>query len=208
MSAERITIGLTCHCEERSNEAIQSDANAMHPAPGSLPGACHRTARIRAGLLARNDGARSVRPEHASRRLLTPADWDKIRLVVFDVDGTLYSQQRLRLRLLRDMMVHAAKTRSLDVPLVIRAYRRIRERIAERDVVDFETALVAETAAATRLSATEIRAVVDEWIERGPLPYLARAFTRASPRCSQACGVRERSSVFSRTIPQQQNSMC
>jgi FMN phosphatase YigB (HAD superfamily) len=117
--------------------------------------------------------ARSARPECASPRLLAPADWDNIRLVVFDVDGTLYSQPRLRLRMARDMMVHVAKTRSLDVLLVISAYRRFRDRIAEREAPDFETALVAETAAATRRAATEIRAVVDEWIERRPLPYLA-----------------------------------
>jgi FMN phosphatase YigB (HAD superfamily) len=70
-------------------------------------------------------------------------------------------------------MVHVAKTRSLDVPLIVGAYRRIRERIAEREVTEFETALVAETAAATRLPATQIRAVVDEWIEHRPLPHLA-----------------------------------
>lgn len=103
----------------------------------------------------------------------SPADWDRIKLVVFDVDGTLYSQQRLRLRMLCDMMVQAARARSLDVPLVIRAYRRIRERIAEREVADFDIALVAETSAATRLSIEEVRAIVDEWIERRPLPYLA-----------------------------------
>jgi putative hydrolase of the HAD superfamily len=117
--------------------------------------------------------ARSARPERASPRLLAPADWDNIRLVVFDVDGTLYSQARLRLRMARDMMFRAAKTRSLDVPRIISAYRRIRERIAEREEIDFEAALVAETAAATRVSPAEIRAVVDEWIERRPLPYLA-----------------------------------
>ncbi len=102
-----------------------------------------------------------------------PAAWDSIGLVVFDVDGTLYSQRRLRLRMLRDMMVHAASTRSLDVPLVIRAYRRIHEWIAEREVSDFDTALVAETAEATRLPAAKIRSIVDEWIECRPLPYLA-----------------------------------
>jgi FMN phosphatase YigB (HAD superfamily) len=117
--------------------------------------------------------ARSARSERASPRFLAPADWDNIRLVVFDVDGTLYSQPRLRLRMLGDMMVHVAKTRSLDVLLVISAYRRFRDRIAEREVPDFETALVAETAAATRLAATEIRAVIDEWIERRPLPHLS-----------------------------------
>jgi FMN phosphatase YigB (HAD superfamily) len=156
----------TRHCEERSDEAIQNGAVAMHPAPGLLRGACHRAGHFGPDPLARNDGV-------SARSELAPADWDRIKLVVFDVDGTLYRQQRLRLRMARDMMVHAARTRSLDVPLVIRAYRRIRERIAEREVADFDSALIAQTAAATRLTAAEIHAIVDEWIERRPLPYLA-----------------------------------
>jgi putative hydrolase of the HAD superfamily len=133
------------------------------------------TERIAIGLTRHCEptDTRSARPERASLHLLAPVDWDNIRLVVFDVDGTLYGQRRLRVRMLRDMMVHVAKTRSLAVPVIVSTYRRIRERIAEREVTDFETALVAETAAATRRSATEIRAVVDDWIERRPLPYLA-----------------------------------
>jgi FMN phosphatase YigB (HAD superfamily) len=163
MSAEPITIGLTRHCE-RGEAPLEPDAQRPRSAGSLRRGACHRTARLRAGPLAPcNDGDAK----------LAPADWDRIRLVVFDVDGTLYNQRRLRLHMLRDVMVHAAKTRSLDVPLLIRAYRLIRERIAEREVADFETALIAETAVATRLPASEIHAVVDEWIERRPLPYLA-----------------------------------
>jgi FMN phosphatase YigB (HAD superfamily) len=106
-------------------------------------------------------------------RRLAPSDWDGIRLVVFDVDGTLYSQARLRVRMTRDMLLHTAGTRSLDVIAVIRAYRRIREHLSEREVPNFETVLIAETAAATGRSADAIRSIVDEWIEQRPLPYLA-----------------------------------
>jgi FMN phosphatase YigB (HAD superfamily) len=162
MSAERIAIGLTRHCEPTdSREVVRSDdrlCEGIQERGARRP----RSTSLLHGF-ARNDGNAEF----------APADWDNVRLVVFDIDGTLYSQPQLRLRMLRDMMIHVAKTRSLDLPLVIRAYRRIREQIAEREVTDFETALVAETAAATRVSATEIRAVVDEWIERRPLPYLA-----------------------------------
>jgi FMN phosphatase YigB (HAD superfamily) len=108
-----------------------------------------------------------------SARRLGPSDWDGIRLVVFDMDGTLYSQARLRVRMTRDMLLHAASTRSLDVITVIRAYRRIREHLSELEVPDFEIALVAETAAVTGRSPEDIRSTVDEWIERRPLRYLA-----------------------------------
>jgi putative hydrolase of the HAD superfamily len=110
-----------------------------------------------------------------ARSELRATDWNDIRLVVFDVDGTLYSQRRLRALMTRDLVIHAARTRSLDAITVIRAYRRIREGLAERDAADFEPLLVAETAAATGRSSAQVSALVAEWIERRPLPHLVRS---------------------------------
>ena len=45
--------------------------------------------------------------------MFTPADWRDIRLVAFDVDGTLYSQRPLRLRMARDMVLHSVTKRDL-----------------------------------------------------------------------------------------------
>jgi putative hydrolase of the HAD superfamily len=101
------------------------------------------------------------------------SDWNGIELVVFDVDGTLYSQYRLRLRIMRDMLFHAAARRTLSAIVILQAYRRIRERLAEQEVPDFENALIAETASVTRHAPAEVRSVVEEWIERRPLRYLA-----------------------------------
>ena len=36
-----------------------------------------------------------------------PSDWKDIRLVAFDVDGTLYRQRPLRLRMARDQIGRA-----------------------------------------------------------------------------------------------------
>jgi FMN phosphatase YigB (HAD superfamily) len=108
-----------------------------------------------------------------SGRHFAASGWDGIGLVAFDMDGTLYSQNRLRVRMLRDLLLHAVSARSLDAVMVIGAYRRIRERLAERQVPRFEDVLVAETAAATGRSPDQVRSIVDEWIERRPLPYLA-----------------------------------
>jgi FMN phosphatase YigB (HAD superfamily) len=106
-------------------------------------------------------------------RRLEPADWAGIRLVAFDVDGTLYDQQRLRLTMLRELLFDAASRRSLQTLTVLRAYRRIRERLAEKEIPDFESALIAETARVTKHSACDVQAVVREWIERRPLRHLA-----------------------------------
>jgi len=108
-----------------------------------------------------------------SQRLFSVSDWDGIEFVVFDVDGTLYCQHRLRVRIMRDMLVDAAARRTLDAIVILRAYRRIRERLAEEEVADFESVLIAETAIATTRSPEQVRSMTEEWIERRPLRYLA-----------------------------------
>ena len=65
-------------------------------------------------------------------------DWAGVRLVAFDVDGTLYSQPRLRLRIAREMLIDAVIRQSLEAVTIVRAYRQIRERMAEREVADYE----------------------------------------------------------------------
>ena len=102
----------------------------------------------------------------------TSADWRDIRLVAFDVDGTLYRQRPLRLRIGCDMVLHAVAKRDLNAINVVSAYRRIRERLAAKEVLDFERVLIAETAKATSMSAECVHAIVSEWIETRPLRYL------------------------------------
>jgi len=102
-----------------------------------------------------------------------PLDWDNLRFVVFDVDGTLYRQRPLRVRMARDILFHTLLKRDLNVMAVLARYRRIRERLGDEQVVDFERALIAQTAAATASSPDSVRAIVSEWVEQRPLKYLA-----------------------------------
>jgi len=105
--------------------------------------------------------------------ILRPSDWDRIDLVAFDVDGTLYDQRPLRARMLREILAHAAVVWDLGFISVLRTYRRIRERLADAQEADFEATLVAETASAAGCSPDAVRAIVSEWIERRPLRHLA-----------------------------------
>jgi FMN phosphatase YigB (HAD superfamily) len=57
-------------------------------------------------------------------------DWADIELVIFDVDGTLYNQRSLRMHMVHDIIVHAARARSMKLISVLRTYRRIREQLA------------------------------------------------------------------------------
>ena len=99
-------------------------------------------------------------------------DWNDIAFVVFDVDGTLYRQSALRMRMAREMLSHAALTRSWRHIAVLSAYRRIRETIGHEEVDEFDPVLVSRTADAVRASPDLVRAVVAEWIERRPLRHL------------------------------------
>ena len=112
----------------------------------------------------------------------TPADWRDIRLVAFDVDGTLYRQRPLRLRMGRDMLIHTIAKCDRNAISVISAYRRIREHLAAEEVVDFEPVLIAETAKATSMSPERVHAIVSEWIETRPLRYLRSCLFSGVPQ--------------------------
>lgn len=58
-------------------------------------------------------------------------DWGSIRFVVFDVDGTLYNQRMLRLRMAGELIADAVARGSLTNLRVLRAYRSLREAIGE-----------------------------------------------------------------------------
>jgi FMN phosphatase YigB (HAD superfamily) len=104
---------------------------------------------------------------------MMPLGWDRIRLVVFDMDGTLYRQRPLRIRMARDLVLHTLVKRDLTPVAVLARYRRIRERLGDEQAIDFEHALISQTADATANSSDDVRAIVSEWIEQRPLTYLA-----------------------------------
>jgi FMN phosphatase YigB (HAD superfamily) len=101
-----------------------------------------------------------------------PVFWKDIDLVIFDLDGTLYSQRRLRTRMALNLLYVAVKTRSLKTLNVLRIYRQCRERLAEGAIVDFMNRQFDDTAMQCGCSAEEVREVVNEWIEQRPLTYL------------------------------------
>ncbi|ASR11794.1 HAD-IA family hydrolase [Rhizobium leguminosarum bv. viciae] len=105
--------------------------------------------------------------------IASKVDWGTIRFVVFDVDGTLYNQRRLRLRMAGELLADAVARGSLINLRVLRAYRFLREAIGEEEIDDFQTSLMARIVALTGQPAEKIEAVVSEWIGRRPLAYIA-----------------------------------
>jgi FMN phosphatase YigB (HAD superfamily) len=102
----------------------------------------------------------------------TQIEWPRCRLVIFDVDGTLYDQRRLRARIALSMAREAVRTRDLSFFNVLRTFRRLREQFADEERADFETQLFEATAQVCSCSEVFVRQVVDDWITQRPLLFL------------------------------------
>ena len=101
-------------------------------------------------------------------------NWNAIRLVVFDVDGTLYDQRGLRMRMLQEMLGHAVRARSIDFIRTLRVYRHVREQLGEELRENFESELLARTVRRTGGSPERVKAIAEEWLEQRPLRHLVR----------------------------------
>lgn len=101
--------------------------------------------------------------------------WDGVRLVVFDVDGTLYDQRRLRLAMAAQLAWHSLCRMNLRTVRVLKHYRRRREHLADAGTYGFEGVLEAELASMFGGGSDALRALVADWMEIRPLPHLLAA---------------------------------
>jgi HAD superfamily hydrolase (TIGR01549 family) len=112
-------------------------------------------------------------PDATVRNPVSPSR--RVRAVLFDVDGTLYRQRPLRLRMAAELG-GLALTHPLRAPAIWRtlsAYRRAQERLRSGEGADAARQL--ELAASQAgVSIDEAAAIVDEWMIERPLKYLAR----------------------------------
>jgi FMN phosphatase YigB (HAD superfamily) len=112
---------------------------------------------------------------------MTVFDWSSVKLVVFDVDGTLYNPKRLRWRMLAMLARDAFTRRSLRTINVLADYRREREVLADSFTVDFDARLIAGVARRVRLAPEAVERIVEDWIHDRPLPYLLREIVAGAP---------------------------
>jgi FMN phosphatase YigB (HAD superfamily) len=102
-------------------------------------------------------------------------DWSRIRLVIFDLDGTLYDQGCIRRRMLLELGQHSLRGPSaLWVLRVVTAYRRVREQLAEEGAEDIGRLQYERSAAALGIEPGSVVAVVGDWVEKRPLRHLGR----------------------------------
>jgi FMN phosphatase YigB (HAD superfamily) len=105
---------------------------------------------------------------------------DGVRAVLFDLDGTLYRQVRLR-----SLMAVELVTLALDGPgkasrrlRALRAYRAAQERLRQSDAGVSDATQLADAARASGLPVAEVQTLVAEWMMNRPLKYLQ--FCRAA----------------------------
>lgn len=105
---------------------------------------------------------------------MTDVAWRKVRLVVFDLDGTLYDQPPLRRAMAFELVRHSLRQRSLRTAGILHTFRQIREMLGTVQGDDFTNEQFALTARRRGCPESEVRALVEEWIERRPLAHLPR----------------------------------
>lgn len=110
-----------------------------------------------------------------NRLLSRHPDWERLRLIAFDVDGTLYDQRSIRLRMARDLFLAAIQGFDTGIISTVSTYRQVREAFGDQEVSDFEEMALAKTAAKVKRTQAEVQNIIAEWIETRPLPYLAAA---------------------------------
>lgn len=101
-------------------------------------------------------------------------DWNRIETVVFDLDGTLYDQSALRLRMAWMLLAHCLTRRERWGSLkIIQAVRSYREEMAEEGVADILVRQYEIPAARLGIAPDIVSRVAHEWIDLRPLPLLA-----------------------------------
>ena len=101
-------------------------------------------------------------------------NWEGVKAVIFDVDGTLYAQAPLRRKMLLDLIgYYGLRPWRVGELLLLRRFRTEREKHAATTAQNLESAQYEWCARSTGYSVQQVRRVVDKWIFRHPNQYLA-----------------------------------
>ncbi|MGY3054673.1 putative hydrolase of the HAD superfamily [Pedobacter sp. UYEF25] len=100
-------------------------------------------------------------------------DWDKIELVVLDVDGTLYNQTLLRKKMLKVLLKHFfLRPWQLKELWILYHFRKERENHAGFIGTNLEQKQYEWCQTKTNASVEKIKAIVNKWIFEAPNKFL------------------------------------
>jgi putative hydrolase of the HAD superfamily len=95
------------------------------------------------------------------------------KAVIFDVDGTLYDQKKLRLYMVREMFNRVIRQPArMNELRILWYFRRMREKNSAQVTNNLENLQYFWTAHLMGISPEKVRIVVNEWMFERPLNYL------------------------------------
>ena len=118
----------------------------------------------------------------------TPAvDWQRVRGVVFDVDGTLYPRRAMQQRMARELALRClARPATWNEARILRSFRRLREEMADEEASGIGRLQYQRTAELLGQPVERIEAVVAEWMFQRPLRHVAAARRPGARRLFEA----------------------
>jgi phosphoglycolate phosphatase/putative hydrolase of the HAD superfamily len=104
----------------------------------------------------------------------SPIRLDQLKVVVFDVDGTLYRQGPLRRAMFLELLRFSAvrPLEGLRTFRVLQAYRQAQEDLRAAAGSDIASAQIRIACERTGLDAAAVSACIERWMEQAPLPKL------------------------------------
>jgi FMN phosphatase YigB (HAD superfamily) len=100
-------------------------------------------------------------------------DWRGIRVVVFDVDGTLYDQGPLRRKMVREILLYClARPWKISLLRTIHEFRKSREQLADEEADSISRAQFERPASSLGVSPAAVETIVKEWMFERPLRHL------------------------------------
>jgi len=101
-------------------------------------------------------------------------DWSKIKVVIFDVDGTLYTQSKLRKKMLFSLLsYYALRPWRLQEMIILQRFRAEREKRTGNPCSNLEEAQYLWCADKGNFGIEKIKNVINRWIFEYPNQYLA-----------------------------------
>ncbi len=102
-------------------------------------------------------------------------DYSKIKLVIFDVDGTLYNQKKLRIFMIFKIIIFILfNPRKINEIRIIKEFREQRELRSFEQVPNINSAQYEWVAEEHNLDPLIVKQIVEEWILNKPLKYLKK----------------------------------
>ncbi len=102
-----------------------------------------------------------------------PVNWERVRVAIFDIDGTLYDQRRLRRRMVRVLLAHCLiNPQDARILRILHVFRRTREELADAECENIRILQYERPAQWLGISAEAVRTAVETWMYERPLPYL------------------------------------